>query len=59
MGGHTLGRAHKEASGFSGPWVEQQDHLDNAFFIDLRDARLNWRQSKAVHQGEDLWSWVW
>ncbi|KAJ7517308.1 hypothetical protein O6H91_21G018000 [Diphasiastrum complanatum] len=34
-GGHTLGRAHKERSGFEGPWTYQPLKFDNSYFQEL------------------------
>ncbi|EPS68866.1 hypothetical protein M569_05901 [Genlisea aurea] len=31
-GGHTLGRGHKERSGFEGPWTENPLIFDNSYF---------------------------
>ncbi|CAH1432372.1 unnamed protein product [Lactuca virosa] len=34
-GGHTLGGAHKERSGFEGPWTSNPLIFDNSYFIEL------------------------
>nr|KAJ0193742.1 hypothetical protein LSAT_V11C800419590 [Lactuca sativa] len=34
-GGHTLGGAHKEISGFEGPWTSTPLIFDNSYFIEL------------------------
>lgn len=34
-GGHTLGRAHKERSGFEGPWTSNPLIFDNSYFTEL------------------------
>ncbi|CAA6654812.1 unnamed protein product [Spirodela intermedia] len=34
-GGHTLGRAHKERSGFEGPWTVNPNIFDNSYFKEL------------------------
>ncbi|KAL1827026.1 hypothetical protein ACET3Z_005438 [Daucus carota] len=34
-GGHTLGRAHKERSGFEGPWTSNPLIFDNSYFKEL------------------------
>ncbi|KAL0396922.1 UNVERIFIED_CONTAM: L-ascorbate peroxidase 3 [Sesamum calycinum] len=34
-GGHTLGRAHHERSGFEGPWTRDPLKFDNSYFVEL------------------------
>ncbi|XP_057966492.1 L-ascorbate peroxidase 3 [Malania oleifera] len=34
-GGHTLGRAHPERSGFDGPWTQDPLKFDNSYFVEL------------------------
>ncbi|GAB2282852.1 hypothetical protein Dimus_017388 [Dionaea muscipula] len=34
-GGHTLGRARPERSGFSGPWTKDPLKFDNSYFVEL------------------------
>ncbi|OAE33151.1 hypothetical protein AXG93_4773s1240 [Marchantia polymorpha subsp. ruderalis] len=34
-GAHTLGRAHKERSGFDGPWTSEPLKFDNSYFVEL------------------------
>ncbi len=34
-GAHTLGRAHKDRSGFEGPWTHQPIVFDNTYFIEI------------------------
>lgn len=34
-GSHTLGRAHKERSGFEGPWTRQPLKFDNTYYVEL------------------------
>ncbi|KAL6525984.1 L-ascorbate peroxidase 3 [Orobanche hederae] len=34
-GGHTLGRAHHERSGFDGPWTAEPLKFDNSYFKEL------------------------
>ncbi|KAK9690774.1 hypothetical protein RND81_09G153200 [Saponaria officinalis] len=34
-GGHTLGRAHPERSGFDGAWTQEPLKFDNAYFVEL------------------------
>ena len=39
-GAHTLGAAHRSASGFVGPWVQRQKQFSNQYFIDMFDSSL-------------------
>ncbi|KAJ8504637.1 hypothetical protein OPV22_005523 [Ensete ventricosum] len=34
-GGHTLGKAHRERSGFEGPWTKDPLKFDNSYFAEL------------------------
>ncbi|KAG8048211.1 hypothetical protein GUJ93_ZPchr0008g11932 [Zizania palustris] len=34
-GGHTLGRAHPERSGFEGTWTQEPLKFDNSYFLEL------------------------
>ncbi|KAI4327757.1 hypothetical protein L6164_020182 [Bauhinia variegata] len=34
-GGHTLGKAHQERSGFEGPWTRDVLKFDNSYFVEL------------------------
>lgn len=34
-GAHTLGRAHKDRSGFEGPWTKEPIVFDNSYFIEI------------------------
>ncbi|GAV64839.1 LOW QUALITY PROTEIN: peroxidase domain-containing protein [Cephalotus follicularis] len=34
-GGHTLGKAHRERSGFEGPWTRDPLKFDNSYFVEL------------------------
>ncbi|KAB5519812.1 hypothetical protein DKX38_024131 [Salix brachista] len=34
-GAHTLGRCHKERSGFEGPWTPNPNIFDNSYFKEL------------------------
>ncbi|KAH0661364.1 hypothetical protein KY284_026295 [Solanum tuberosum] len=35
FGAHTLGRCHKERSGFEGPWTASPLIFDNSYFTEL------------------------
>ncbi|KAF8377808.1 hypothetical protein HHK36_031193 [Tetracentron sinense] len=47
-GGHTLGRAHKERSGFDGPWTQDPLKFDNSYFVEL----LKKGESDGLKKGE-------
>lgn len=34
-GGHTLGKAHADRSGFDGPWTREPLKFDNSYFVEL------------------------
>jgi len=34
-GAHTLGRAHKDRSGFDGPWTHVPIKFDNSYFVEI------------------------
>lgn len=38
-GAHTLGRGHRERSGFEGPWTSQPLKFDNSYFIELLNGK--------------------
>ncbi|KAL8532092.1 hypothetical protein ACS0TY_008634 [Phlomoides rotata] len=40
-GGHTLGKAHRERSGFEGPWTSNPLKFDNSYFVELLKADSN------------------
>ncbi len=43
LGAHTLGRANKENSGYSGPWVvDELRKFDNTFYKEMFDKNLTW-----------------
>ncbi len=54
-GAHTLGRAHKERSGFEGPWTEQPLKFDNTYFTNLLQKKwtLVCRDHRAVGLGSE------
>ncbi|KAL2938203.1 L-ascorbate peroxidase cytosolic [Bienertia sinuspersici] len=51
-GGHTLGRCHKERSGFEGPWTPNPLVFDNSYFKELlsgeKDGLLQLPSDKAL-----------
>ena len=59
-GAHTLGRAHRDASGFVHPWVPRKDRLDNEFYVHLKDPAKGWNQRsiQTRDRSETLWFWV-
>ncbi|XP_067949960.1 putative ascorbate peroxidase [Watersipora subatra] len=50
LGAHTLGRAEGRFSGYQGPWVQNEDALDNQYYIDLRDQL--WSQVNVAASGQ-------
>ncbi|XP_067949008.1 putative ascorbate peroxidase [Watersipora subatra] len=44
LGAHTLGRARPAASGYDKQWVNSEFSLDNTFYTDILNKRLNWTQ---------------
>jgi len=49
-GGHGLGKAHAETSGFEGTWTSDPLAFGNAYFTNLLDAQL----SAALSPGGDV-----
>ncbi|ONH92232.1 hypothetical protein PRUPE_8G164400 [Prunus persica] len=44
-GGHTLGRAHLERSGFDGPWTKEPLQFDNSYFVWIGGPlQMDWRE---------------
>ncbi|CAI0471575.1 unnamed protein product [Linum tenue] len=50
-GGHTLGRCHKERSGFEGPWTSNPLIFDNSYF---RQDLLSTEAHNAMHNQKQL-----
>eukprot|EP00164_Ancoracysta_twista_P005062 GFYU01006891.1.p1 GENE.GFYU01006891.1~~GFYU01006891.1.p1 ORF type:complete len:272 (-),score=88.38 GFYU01006891.1:237-1052(-) len=44
-GAHTVGKCHKDRSGFEGAWTAEPLKFDNSYFIDLLDKK--WKKEKA------------
>ncbi|XP_073111562.1 probable L-ascorbate peroxidase 4, peroxisomal isoform X2 [Elaeis guineensis] len=51
-GGHTLGRAHLERTGFEGAWTKDPLHFDNTYYVELlegdKEGRLKLPTDKAL-----------
>ncbi|KAG1354137.1 L-ascorbate peroxidase 3 [Cocos nucifera] len=51
-GGHTLGRAHPERTGFEGAWTKDPLHFDNTYYVELlegdKEGRLKLPTDKAL-----------
>eukprot|EP01084_Bolivina_argentea_P307539 531585_1 len=56
MGAHSLGRAHKSASGFDGKWTHNSWEFNNQFFVELLDKSNQWDQTKIESNGFQQWS---
>jgi len=52
-GAHALGRAHKDRSGFDGPWTFSPTTLTNDFFKLLFDEKWVWKRWEGPKQLED------
>ena len=37
LGAHTLGRANRNFSGFTGPWTRRVNRFDNSFYRELNN----------------------
>ena len=57
-GGHTLGAAHRNASGFVGSWVQRQKQFSNQYFIDMFDSSLGWEMIQKGSRRNPLYQWV-
>jgi len=53
MGAHSLGRAHKDRSGFDGPWTHTPTRFSNQFFKLL--AKSKWAERK-LENGPQQWA---
>ena len=54
-GGHSLGRAHLDASGYEGPWNRSPETLDNNFIESL--VKDIWKQRKNPHSEKNLYQY--
>ncbi|GAA0154353.1 hypothetical protein LIER_12357 [Lithospermum erythrorhizon] len=61
-GGHTLGRAHRERSGFEGPWTAEPLKFDNSYFVELlkgdSEGRLKLPTDKALVEDQEFRKYV-
>ncbi|XAR59833.1 L-ascorbate peroxidase [Bertholletia excelsa] len=61
-GGHTLGRAHPERSGFDGPWTKEPLKFDNSYFVELlkgeSDGLLKLPTDRALLEGPEFRQYV-
>lgn len=61
-GGHTLGRAHPERSGFDGPWTREPLNFDNSYFVELvegdKDGLLKLPTDKALMEDPEFVKYV-
>lgn len=53
IGAHTLGRCHKDRSGFDGPWTNAPTTFSNLFFTELKENKWNKRKWDGPLQFED------
>ncbi|XP_067927931.1 putative ascorbate peroxidase [Watersipora subatra] len=57
MGGHTLGQAHRDATGFTHPWVERKNQFNNDYYKDLVNPHKNWTQVSVGRPRFAKWQW--
>ena len=57
-GAHAVGAAHRQESGFVGPWVERQKQFSNQYFIDMFDSSLGWEMEQKGSTRNPLYQWV-
>jgi len=55
-GGHAIGGASPEASGFKGSWTTQPDRFDNEYFQNVRDREVN--RTDGDERKEGAWSQI-
>ena len=54
LGAHTIGRLHRDDSGFTGPWVASWGQFNNEYYIRLQEDNL--QQRIARNNGLKEWS---
>jgi len=58
IGAHTLGRMHRQNSGYDGPWVRNTRSLDNAFYRDLISTQRSWTyETRTSPTGNTIHQW--
>jgi len=58
MGAHALGAAHRDASGFVGPWTERQKQFSNQYYIDMFDGSLGWEMVQKGTRNNRVYQWT-
>jgi len=53
IGAHVLGRAHKNRSGFDGPWTNSPTTFSNDFFVQLKERKWSKKKWNGPEQFED------
>lgn len=53
LGGHSLGRCHKERSGYDGPWQEAPTFFSNEYY-----KAITTREWVKRELSDGLWQWV-
>jgi len=56
MGAHTVGAAHKSASGFEGKWTKDSFAFNNDFYVVMLDKTNQWDQTPPGRSGFPQWT---
>eukprot|EP01084_Bolivina_argentea_P251710 422261_1 len=56
LGAHSLGKCHREASGFDGAWTKEPSWFDNSFYKELADHGNGWDQVHTTANPFPQWS---